>query len=374
MLIEADVTNGEGLTGEEHAPIARPALAQPVSPGRRVWQRFRQERLGFWSLVVFLLLYGLSLGGELLCNDRPLVARYAGQWFFPVVVDYDETAFGGDLPVSVDYLSPEIIDKFDAPGNFALFPPIRFRYDTIDYHAQLEYLPSPPTGTHWFGTDMGGYDVLSRALYGFRISVTLAIVLAFAGTVIGIVVGATQGYFGGRADLFAQRLIEIWSAMPELYLIIIFASIYDHSLIVLFVLLTLFGWMHLSDYVRAEFLRNRQREYVKAARAMGLSHLQIIWRHILPNSLTPVVTFLPFRMSATIMTMASLDFLGLGAVPPDPSLGLLLLEGKETLSAWWIAVASFSVLALTLLLLAFMGESLRNALKAEGSLATRGVG
>lgn len=341
-------------------------------PGKRLWRRFRQNRLGFWSLILFSVLYGFSLAGELVSNDRPLLVKYEGQWFFPVFRDYDETAFGGEFEIPADYLDPAFNARFSEPGNFALLPANHFYYDTIDYYSDLEYLPSPPSGDHWLGTDPGGYDIVARVLYGFRISVTFAILLTIVGTTIGIVIGAIQGYFAGRVDLFTQRLIEVWSAMPELYLIIIFASIFNHSFIILFILLTLFGWMHLSDYVRAEFLRNRQMEYVKAARAMGLSHLQIIWRHILPNSITPVVTFLPFRMSAAIMTLAALDFLGLGAVSPDPSLGLLLLQGKETLSAWWIAVSAFSVLVLTLLLLTFMGEALRNALKAESGIAIRG--
>ncbi|MFT4246613.1 MAG: ABC transporter permease [Pseudomonas sp.] len=343
--------------------------AAPAGPGRLLWRRFRRNRLGYWSLLLFLAIYGSSLAGELLSNDRPLLVRYEGRWYLPLLKDYDERAFGGDLPIRADYHDPLIRAQLDRPGNFALFPPNPWYYDTLDYYTPLPYLPSPPSREHWLGTDLGGYDVVARLLYGFRVSISFALALTVAGALIGIAIGALQGYFAGRTDLFGQRLIEVWGAMPELYLVIIFASIFEHSLLVLLVLLTLFGWIHLSDYVRAEFLRNRQLEYVKAARAMGLSHWQIVWRHILPNSLTPVVTFLPFRMSAAIMTLASLDFLGLGSIAPDPSLGLLLVQGKETLSAWWIALSAFATLVLTLLLLTFMGEALRDAMKQQASSA-----
>lgn len=337
----------------------------PETVGRLLWRRFRSHRLGYWSLMLFLGLYCLSLAGELVSNDRPLIVRYQGDWYFPLFKDYDERTFGGTLPIRADYHDPVVLAQLQAPGNFALFPINRYYYDTLDYYTALEYVPSPPSSEHWLGTDIAGYDIVARLLYGFRTSITFALILTAAGTVIGIAVGALQGYFAGKVDLFTQRLIEIWSAMPELYLVIIFASIFDYSLVVLLILLTLFGWMTLSDYVRAEFLRNRQLDYVKAARAMGLSHWQIAWRHILPNSLTPVITFLPFRLSAAIMTLASLDFLGLGATAPDPSLGLLLLQGKETLSAWWIAMSAFAVLVLALLLLTFMGEALRGTLRTD---------
>ena len=215
---------------------------------------------------------------------------------------------------------------------------------------------------NWLGTDDRGRDVLARLLYGFRLSVLFALALTVFGTLVGVITGALQGYFGGFTDLATQRFIEIWSAMPELYLLIIFSAVFDPSITLLLVLLGLFGWMGLSDYVRAEFLRNRQLDYVRAARALGLSNKDIIMRHVLPNSLTPVVTFLPFRMSAAILALTSLDFLGLGVPPGTPSLGELLAQGKNNIDAWWISLSTFAVLVLTLMLLTFMGDALRDAL------------
>ena len=333
-----------------------------VTPGRRIWLRFRRNRLGYWSLLLFLALYGVSLLGELISNDKPLLVYYRQQLYFPLLHDYPEAVFGGNLPIRADYHDPFIQAQLAAPGNFALYPPNPYYYDTLNYFSATDHYPGPPDAHNLLGTDIAGYDIVARLLYGFRVSVTFALALTLAGTVLGIAIGAAQGYFAGKVDLVVQRLVEIWGSMPELYLLIIFASIFEHSFLLLFGLLSLFGWIHLSDYVRAEFLRNRQLEYVKAGRALGLSHAQIIWRHILPNSLTPVITFLPFRMSAAIMALASLDFLGLGVTAPAPSLGHLLQQGKENLDAWWIAVSGFGVLVVTLLLLSFMGEALRNAL------------
>ncbi|VVO12474.1 ABC transporter permease [Pseudomonas fluorescens] len=336
--------------------------APVLTPGRRVWLRFKQHRLGYWSLIIFTSLYLLSLAGELISNDKPLLIYFQQHWYFPLFEDYPEGVFGGQLPIHADYNDPFIREQLAQPGNFALYPLNPYYYDTLNYFSNAVHYPGPPTAENLLGTDIAGYDIIARLLYGFRVSVTFGLALTFIGTVLGVLIGAIQGYFAGKIDLFTQRLIEVWGSLPELYLLIIFASIFEPSLILLCVLLSLFGWIYLSDFVRAEFLRNRQLEYVKAARAMGLSHAQIIWRHILPNSLTPVITFLPFRMSAAIMALASLDFLGLGVEAPAPSLGQLLLQGKENLDAWWIAVSAFGVLMITLLLLTFMGEALRNAL------------
>ncbi len=251
--------------------------------------------------------------------------------------------------------------RIRAGDNFAIYPPVRYSYDTINYFAKVPN-PAPPSAENWLGTDDRGRDVFARLLYGFRLSVIFALALTISGTLLGMLAGAVQGFYGGRIDLTLQRLIEIWGSLPELYLLIIFASIFEPHLWLLFVLLSLFGWIGLSDYVRAEFLRNRQLDYVRAARAMGLSNWQIIRRHVLPNSMTPVITFLPFRMSGAILSLTSLDFLGLGVPPPTPSLGELLNQGKANLDAWWISLATFVVLVLTLLLLTFMGDALRNAL------------
>lgn len=338
------------------------AASQHISPSRRVWQRFKKNRLGYWSLIVFLSLYAFTLLGEVVSNDKPLVIHYENQWYFPLFKDYPEAVFGGNLPIYADYHDPYIKEQLNKPGNFALYPLNPYYYNTLNYFSPADHYPGAPDDENLLGTDIAGYDITARLIYGFRVSVTFALALTAVGTILGIAIGALQGYFAGKVDLVTQRLIEIWGSMPELYLLIIFASVFEPTLTLLFLLLSLFGWIHLSDYVRAEFLRNRQLEYVKAARALGLSNLQIIWRHILPNSLTPVITFLPFRMSAAIMALASLDFLGLGVTAPAPSLGQLLLQGKQNLDAWWIALSAFSVLVLTLLLLTFMGEALRNAL------------
>lgn len=339
--------------------------AQPtnvsISPGRRVWLRFKHDRRGYWSLIIFSVLFAISLAAELLSNDKPLVASYNGKLVFPIVKTYSEKVFGGDFDTQADYLDPFIKDQFSKDGNWAIYPINHYSFDTLNYFAKAPN-PSPPSGENWLGTDDRGRDIFARLLYGFRISILFGLALTLTGVILGLVTGAVQGYFAGRVDLFFQRFIEIWGSMPELYLLIIFASIFEPSISLLLILLSLFGWMGLSDYVRADFLRNRNLEYVQAARAMGLSNRQIIWRHVLPNSLTSVVTFLPFRMSGAILALTSLDFLGLGVPPSTPSLGELLAQGKNNLDAWWIALSTFMVLTTTLLLLTNIGDSLRNAL------------
>ena len=287
-----------------------------------------------------LALLVMSALAEFISNDRPLVARYDGVWSFPVFHNPPETAYGGDFATPTDWKDPFIAEQFAKPGNWKL--------DTLNSHSatstdyfQKEPNPASPSAKNWLGTDALGQDMVARLLYGFRVSILFALALAAVGTAMGIAAGALQGYFGGKVDLGLQRLIEIWSSIPELYLLIIFASIFEPSLLLLLVLLSLFGWIGLSDYVRAEFLRNRSLEFVKAARAMGLSNLQIIWRHVLPNSMTPVITFLPFRMSGAILALVALDFLGLGVPPSVPSLGDLVKQGKANLDAWWIIFPTF---------------------------------
>ena len=323
--------------------------------------RFKRNRLGYWSLLLFSLLVVLSLAAELLSNDRPWIVRYEGQTYYPLVNDYPETVFGGDFETPTDYLDPFIQQQISQGDNWAIFAPNRYGARTLNYFAK-EPNPAGPSKENWLGTDDRGRDLLAQLIYGFRVSVLFGLALTFIGVVLGVLAGAVQGFFGGKTDLAMQRFIEIWGAMPELYLLIIFSAVFAPSVSILLVLLSLFGWMGLSDYVRAEFLRNRQLDYVRAARAMGLSNWQIIWRHVLPNSLTPVVTFLPFRMSAAILALTSLDFLGLGVPPGTPSLGELLSQGKNNIDAWWISLSTFAVLVLTLLLLTFTGDALRDAL------------
>ncbi|PKO65207.1 MAG: peptide ABC transporter permease [Betaproteobacteria bacterium HGW-Betaproteobacteria-16] len=335
--------------------------AVSISPSRRAWQRFKRNRLGYWSLVIFCVLVVASLFAEVLSNDRPLVVRYEGQTYFPIFQEHAETVFGGDFDTATDYLDPFIQEQLSKGDNWALFAPNPYGANTINYFAESPN-PAGPTTANWLGTDDRGRDLLAQLIYGFRVSVLFALALTAIGIVLGIVSGAVQGFFGGKIDLAFQRFIEIWGSMPELYLLIIFSAVFAPSISLLLILLSLFGWMGLSDYVRAEFLRNRQLDYVRSARAMGLSNWQIIWRHVLPNSLTPVVTFLPFRMSAAILALTSLDFLGLGVPPGTPSLGELLSQGKNNIDAWWISMSTFAVLVITLLLLTFMGDALRDAL------------
>ena len=331
------------------------------SPSKRAWLRFKKNKLGFWSLVIFSTLMVLSLLADVLSNDKPLVVSYQGNIYFPIAKDYSEKTFGGDFATPADYLDPFIKDKLTSAGNWAIYPPNPYGPKTINYFAKSPN-PSAPSSDNWLGTDDRGRDLLAQLIYGFRLSVLFGLALTFIGVVIGVITGAIQGYAGGKTDLIAQRFIEIWGSMPELYLLIIFSAVFAPSVALLLFLLSLFGWMGLSDYVRAEFLRNRQLDYVRAARALGVSNLQIMWRHILPNSMTPVVTFLPFRMSAAILALTSLDFLGLGVPPGTPSLGELLSQGKANIDAWWISLSTFAVLVITLLLLTFMGDALRDAL------------
>ncbi len=339
-----------------------------LSPNQRAWARFKRNHIGYRSFWIFLVLLLVASAAELVSTDRPLVARINGEWHFPIFNNPSERALGGDFATPTDWKDPfitELIAK-SGSGNWALHTLIPHSADSTDYFAKVAH-PAAPTARNWLGTDDKGRDMLARLLYGFRLSIWFALALTFTGTLLGILMGAIQGYFGGRIDLGLQRLIEIWGAIPELYLLIIFASIFEPSLLLLLVLLSLWGWMGLSDYVRAEFLRNRSLEYVKAARALGLSNAQIIRRHVLPNSLTPVITFLPFRMSAAILALTSLDFLGLGVPASMPSLGELLKQGKTNLDAWWIIVPTFLLLTITMLLLTFIGDALRDAFDTRKS-------
>jgi microcin C transport system permease protein len=336
------------------------------------WSRFKSNRLGYWSLWIFSILFGFSLCAELIANDKPLVVRYEGQFYFPMIQNHPETVFGGDFATPTDFLDPDIKKNITQGSNWAIYPPIPYSFQTLNYFSK-EPNPASPSLDNWLGTDDRGRDVLSRLIYGFRLSILFGIALTIVGVVVGVLTGALMGFFGGGFDLTTQRIIEIWSAMPELYLLIIFASIFNPSVLLLIILLAAFGWMGLSDYVRAEFFRNRALEYVRAAKALGLTNAQIMWRHILPNSLTPVITFLPFRMSAAILSLTSLDFLGLGVPPGTPSLGELLSQGKANLDAWWISLSTFVVLGGTLLLLTFMGEALRDAFDSRKSNPLTGV-
>ena len=321
-----------------------PAFTPSVSPSRRAWQRFKRNRLGFWSLLAFCVLVGLSLVAELVSNDRPLVVRYQGQWYAPMLHDYPETTFGGDFPTPTDYLDPFIQQKLAEPGNWVLYAPNRYGPKTLNYFAKAPN-PSAPTTDNWLGTDDRGRDLLAQLIYGFRVSVLFALALTVCGVALGVLTGAIQGYFGGKTDLAFQRFIEIWGSMPELYLLIIFSALFQPSLALLLVLLSLFGWMGLSDYVRAEFLRNRQMDYVRAARAMGLGPGRSS-----PGTSCPTASHRWSRSccfaGAAILARPAWT-LGLG-VPGTPSLGELLSQGKNNIDAWGFP-STFAVLVVTLL-------------------------
>jgi microcin C transport system permease protein len=331
-----------------------------ASLGRKRLIRFRKNRRGYYSFILFVLLFGVSLFAEVLSNDKPLLVSYNGQLYYPLWRMYPETIFGGDFDTETDYRDPYILERLAAGSNFAVFPPNPHSFNSINQTLDRP-VPAPPSQENFLGTDDRGRDVLARLIYGFRLSVLFGIALTAVGTLLGIVAGALQGYFVGRVDLIFQRFIELWGSMPELYLLIIFASIFKPSMLLLLILLSMFGWMGLSDYVRAEFLKGRNMEYVKAAKALGVGNSTIMYRHLLPNSMTPVITFLPFRMSGAILALTSLDFLGLGVPPSTPSLGELLAQGKGNIEAWWLSLSTFVVLVGTLVLLIFIGEALREA-------------
>ena len=335
-------------------------LGRPISPlTRRRLESFRANRRGFWSLWIFLALFGVSLGAEFIANDRPIVVHFDGGWYFPVFTDYPETEFGGEFPSTADYRDPAVQKLIEAKG-WMLWPPIPFHYDTINYSLPSP-APSPPSRVNWLGTDDQGRDVLARLIYGFRISVLFGLTLTALSSVIGVAAGAVQGYFGGLVDLGLQRFLEIWGGLPTRYMLIIMASLIEPNFWWLLGLMLLFSWTALVDVVRAEFLRARNFDYIRAARALGVSDLKIILRHVLPNATVATITFLPFILNGSITTLTSLDFLGFGYPPGSPSLGELLAQGKANLQAPWLGLTAFFVLASMLSLLIFVGEAVRDA-------------
>ncbi|MEM7258187.1 MAG: ABC transporter permease [Pseudomonadota bacterium] len=327
---------------------------------RRRLETLKRNRRGYWSLWIFSILFILSLFVELIANDKPLLVRYDGGTYFPIVKVYPETAFGGEFEAEADYTDPYIQDLINEQGSM-IWPLIRFSHDTIDFEVEGSP-PTPPSARHWLGTDDQGRDVLARVIYGFRISVIFGLLLTFLSTVIGVAAGAVQGYFGGLLDLIAQRFIEIWQGLPVLYLLIIMASVIKPSFFTLLFLMTLFSWTALVGVVRAEFLRARNFEYVRAAKALGVNDVTIMARHTLPNAMVATVTFMPFILSGSVTTLTGLDFLGLGLPPGSPSLGELLKQGRDNLHAPWLGLTAFFVLAVMLSLLVFVGEAVRDAL------------
>ncbi|MDR5858756.1 ABC transporter permease [Halomonas eurihalina] len=326
---------------------------------RRRLEVFRQNRRARFSLWLFLALFVISLGAELAANDKPLLMQYQGDWYVPVLIDYPDTEFGGFLPTPADYRDPFTRDAIEADG-WMLWAPIPYAYDTLDMTLRHP-APSPPDGEHWLGTDDQGRDVLARVIYGFRLSVIFALVLTAGSMALGVLIGGVQGYFGGKIDLVGQRLTEIWSGLPVLFLLIILASMVEPNLWWLLGIMLLFSWLGLVDVVRAEFLRARNLEYVRAARAMGLPSRLIMWRHVLPNAMVATLTFIPFLFTGGITTLTALDFLGFGLPPGSPSLGELVAQGKNNLQAPWLGITAFMTLSIMLSLLVFIGEGLRDA-------------
>ncbi len=327
---------------------------------RRRLAIFRGHRRGWWSLRIFLTLFALCAAAELVANDRPLLVRYDGHWFIPALRDYSEDAFGpGFLPLEADYTDPDLVQAINARG-WMLWPAVPFSYGTI-----VKGLPSsPPTPPSWrnlLGTDDQSRDVLARVIYGFRISVLFGFTLTIVSSVAGIAAGAVQGFYGGLTDLLFQRFVEVWSGMPQLFMLIILASVITPTFWVLLAFLLAFSWMGLTGVVRAEFLRGRNLDYVRAARALGVGDGAIMARHILPNALVATLTFLPFILSGSVTVLASLDFLGFGLPPGSPSLGELVNQGKNNLQAPWLGITAFVVLGGILVLLIFIGEAVRDA-------------
>jgi microcin C transport system permease protein len=337
--------------------------------GRRRWQQFRANRRGFLSLWIFLAVFGVSLCAEGIANDRPLLVRYDGAFYVPVLRAYPETVFGGFFETEAVYSDREVQELIEAKG-WLLWPPIPYRYDTI-CRALGAPVPSPPTARNWLGTDDQARDVLARLIYGLRISLLFGLALTAVSALVGVAAGAVQGYFGGWLDLLLQRFIEVWSSLPALYLLIILASVVTPNFWWLLGLLLLFSWTQLVGVVRAEFLRTRNFDYVRAARALGAGDALIIFKHVLPNAMVSTLTFLPFVLVGGITALTGLDFLGFGLPVGSPSLGELLNQGKNNLDAPWLGIASFLVLGAMLTLLIFIGEAVRDAFDPRKTFSPR---
>jgi len=345
------------------------SLGERISPiNRRRLLNFRANRRGYWSLWIFTFLFLISLFAEFLANDKPIFIQYDGQFFFPILVSYPETIFGGDFETEAEYSDPEVQELIGKKGWF-IWPLIPYSYDTVILGLPTP-APSPPTTQNWLGTDDQGRDVVARLIYGFRISILFGLLLTLLSSVIGVAAGAWQGYFGGWIDLIFQRFIEIWGSMPQLFILIILAGLFVPSFWFLLGILLLFSWMGLVGVVRAEFLRGRNFTYVLAARALGVSNTKIIFKHILPNAMVATITFLPFILSGSITSLTALDFLGLGLPPGSASLGELLNQGKANLQAPWLGISTFLILAVMLSLLIFIGEGARDAFDPRKTFRT----
>jgi microcin C transport system permease protein len=380
-LDNASGSAGAAVPAAVAPPQRRRFALSPIN--RRRWQNFKANRRGYWSFWIFLVLFFISLFAEFIANDKPFFIRVDGKFFFPAVVTYPETAFGGEFETAADYRDPYLQKLIAEKGGTIIWPLIRYSYDTHNLDLPTP-APSPPTWRlteeqcktvvekkalkscrdleyNWLGTDDQGRDVVARLIYGFRISVLFGLILTIISSIIGVAAGAVQGYFGGWTDLLFQRVIEIWTSVPSLYLLLIISSVLVPGFFVLLGILLLFSWVSLVGLVRAEFLRGRNFEYIQAARALGVSNRTIMFRHLLPNAMVATMTFLPFILSSSVMTLTALDFLGFGLPPGSPSLGELLSQGKTNIQAPWLGLAGFFSVAIMLSLLIFIGEAVRDA-------------
>ncbi|MFW2437567.1 MAG: ABC transporter permease [Parvibaculales bacterium] len=340
-----------------------------LSPiNQRRWRNFKANRRGYISLWLFAFLFIATSFAEFLANDKPLLIIHQGSVYVPVFKAYPETDFGGDFATEADYRDAFVVDLIESKGGKIFWPPLRYSYNTINLNLTVP-APAPPSAENWLGTDDQGRDVVARLIYGFRISVFFGLALTIASSLIGILAGAVQGYFGGWVDLAMQRFIEIWTSVPSLYLLIIMAAIIEPGFWILLGILLLFSWVSLVGVVRAEFLRARNLEYVEAARALGIGDATIMWRHVLPNAMVATLTFMPFILNASITTLTSLDFLGFGMPPGSPSLGELLAQGKANLQAPWLGLSGFFTIAVMLSLLIFIGEAVRDAFDPRKTLS-----
>lgn len=328
------------------------------TPGQRRWLAFCSNRRAFWSLLIFAGIFIFTLFAEVFANDQPLLIKYKNDFYFPLFKTYTEQTFGGDFPTPADYRDHYIRSRIEADGHM-VFPPLPYSFNTVDYDLDTP-TPSAPSKEHWLGTDDEGRDILVRIIYGLRLSVVFAFLLTAASSLLGIISGAVQGYFGGKTDLIFQRLLEIWESLPQLFVLIIIASIFVPTFWSLLIIMLAFTWMSLTGVVRAEFLRTRNFEFVKAARALGVGNLRIMFRHILPNAVIASITFIPFILSEAIVALTALDFLGLGLSHDYPSLGDLVRQGKDNLQAPWIGLSIFVVLSGLLTMLIFIGEGVRD--------------
>jgi microcin C transport system permease protein len=379
--IQVPETTAQSPMGLVVPPERKVVALSPIN--RRRWENFKRNRRGYWSLWIFLFLFVLTSGAEFIANDKPFFIKMEGKTYFPVFVTYPETAFGGEFETAADYRDPYLQKIIADKGGTMIWPPIRYSYDTHNLDLPTP-APSKPTWMltekeceaavqkkglkscsdleyNWLGTDDQGFDVVARLIYGFRVSVLFGLILTVISSVIGVAAGAVQGYFGGWVDLLFQRFIEIWTSVPSLYLLLIISSVLVPGFFVLLGILLLFSWVSLVGLVRAEFLRGRNFEYIQAARALGVSNWVIMFRHLLPNAMVATMTFLPFILSSSVMTLTALDFLGFGLPPGSASLGELLKQGKANIQAPWLGFSGFLTVAGMLSLLIFIGEAVRDA-------------